>query len=135
MTQAIDNVISKATNLKRSVDSFRLLFNAFEPGYIEMIDDNSRSAIGKMTRRNDYEIFELDIQKGFCTIHHAHELAYELHLIIKGEVNIKQDGIDNILRAGQSLITSKGLLHTFVALEDTKIVTIAVPTLYEANGN
>jgi quercetin dioxygenase-like cupin family protein len=135
MTEFLNSAISQIDTLQESIHKFRTLFQAFEPGYIEMVDEQSLSAIGQMTRRSDYEIYELEIQKDFCTIHHAHKLAYELHLIIKGMVNIKQDGIDNILIAGQSMTTAKGILHTFIALEDTKIVTIAVPTLNEQNGD
>jgi len=135
MDSTISTALEKVDKIEETLKSFRTLFTAFEPGFIKMADDNSRKAFGLMTKRDDYEIYELDIEKDFCTIHHAHKLAYELHLVIHGKVNIKQDGHDNILSTGQSLTTSKGLLHTFIALEDTKIVTIAVPTLNEKHGD
>jgi len=131
MTKEIDKINEKIDGMRENISNFQKLFDAIEPGYIEIMDESSRKAVGLLTRRRDYEIYELDIEKNFCTVHHQHGLAYENHLIISGVVNIKQHGKDNVLKAGQSIITDKGIFHTFMALEDTKIITIAVPTLKE----
>jgi len=131
MTKEIDKLNCKIDEMRENISNFQKLFDALEPGYIEIMDEQSRKAVGLLTRRRDYEIYELDLPAGFCTIHHQHTLAYENHLIISGEVNIKQGGMDNFLSAGGSITTAKGVEHTFVALTDTKIITIAVPTLKE----
>lgn len=135
MTEKLDIISNRIDKLDATIRNFKTVFNAFEPGFIELVDDQSRMAIGKMMRRKDYEIYELDIEKGFCAIQHSHNKAYELHLIINGYVNIKEGESDNLLVSGQSLKIDKGVTHTFIALDDTKIITVAVPTLNEINGD
>jgi uncharacterized protein YndB with AHSA1/START domain/quercetin dioxygenase-like cupin family protein len=66
-------------------------------------------------RRCDEEVFEFDVvgrARGFIAAEHVHVRATERHEVIEGAMNLRLNGVDHILHAGQSMEVPAGTPHT-----------------------
>jgi uncharacterized protein YndB with AHSA1/START domain/mannose-6-phosphate isomerase-like protein (cupin superfamily) len=65
-------------------------------------------------QHSDEEAFTFDVvgrARGFLTAEHVHVTQSEHHEVIEGAMNLEIDGVDHILRAGESMTVPVGAKH------------------------
>jgi uncharacterized protein YndB with AHSA1/START domain/quercetin dioxygenase-like cupin family protein len=72
-------------------------------------------------QRSDDEVFQFDTigrARGFIAAEHVHVTQSEHYEVIEGAMKLQIDGVDHILRAGESMETPKGVAHRQMAWGD-----------------
>lgn len=126
--ESLQKIGNNLSEWKKMNDQFMEMFHKLKNDDILLIKDG-HTAHGTVTKREDYEIYELEFDKGFKTIQHGHEKSKEHHIVIKGCIKVTQGGGEKVLTEGESIYTPEKQLHVFEALEPSVVVSLVIPKL------
>jgi quercetin dioxygenase-like cupin family protein len=101
------------------------MYTINEEASIQHIDDKScRKILGSS---GSLMMVEVHFKKGGVGTPHSHDIHEQISYIVKGSFRATVDGVEKVLRPGDSFYAGKHIVHGLTALEDSIILDVFTP--------